>query len=79
MADDALGAAEAFQAVGQGAGEIGPGGRGAVGGQFSIRAQPSASRDSMAGLTCSGWIRSKRGRSVKSSSGFWAWSWSSGQ
>src|SRR5574343_1544776 len=36
----------------------------------AISARPSASRDSMAGLTCSGWIRSKRGRSEKSSSGF---------
>src|SRR5574343_204216 len=31
--------------------------------------RPSASRDSIAGLTCSGWIRSKRGRSAKSSRG----------
>src|SRR5574343_144190 len=38
----------------------------------SIKARPAVSSDSMAGLTCSGWIRSKRGRSEKSSSGFWA-------
>ena len=51
MADDAPGAAETFQA-GQGAGEIGSGGRGAVGGQALDQAAVGEADCVMAGLTC---------------------------